>query len=181
MTGRGGRRGATARGFIRATGGRLARSGVAGGVRPHRYRYIAGARRRRSRHEAVPVSGTIDARMPLPADPRAVRAARGLVRDACELWGPPSACEDAELLVSEVVTNAIVHASGDAVVVVVRPARDGLRIEVHDGDSHPLRRRRPAADVVGGRGLQLVAALAKTWGVDRRHSGKAVWFELAPA
>jgi anti-sigma regulatory factor (Ser/Thr protein kinase) len=157
-----------------------ARSGARHAVRPgrRRRRLAGGASLPASRQLARPVVGAVDARLPLPADPRAVRAARGLVRDACELWGLPRACDDAELLVSEIVTNAVVHARGDALVVVVRPARAGLRVEVHDGDPHALQRRRPAPDALGGRGLQLVGELADAWGVERRQRGKAVWFEL---
>ncbi|MDQ1682089.1 MAG: hypothetical protein QOH99_630, partial [Frankiaceae bacterium] len=85
----------------------------------------------------------------------------------------------AELVVSELVTNALLHA-GPPVVVRVADLGDGdVRLEVHDtGRTLPVR---PLADGGGmtGRGLALVDALASRWGVEPLHDGKVVWAELS--
>ena len=124
------------------------------------------------------LSASGEARLPLPAGPRAVPEARRLVRDACLLWGLPGARDDAELLASEVVTNAVVHAGGPSLLVLVRAVRHGVRVEVHDRDPQGLRRRRLSTGGTGGRGLHLIARLARAWGVERMGAGKAVWFEV---
>jgi two-component sensor histidine kinase len=96
----------------------------------------------------------------------------------------PEVGETAALLVSELATNAVVHASSDFAVTVVYPTPDGrVRIEVVDrapGEPAPLR---PPPSDPHGRGLLLVASLAHAWGVKKagRRVGKTIWFELAPA
>lgn len=104
------------------------------------------------------------------------RALRELMRQRCR----SDAAEAAELLITEIVTNALVHTDrGAEVSVSLTPAR--LRVEVRD---HAARRPRPhvptADDGTHGRGLLLVQALADDWGVDAMAlgSGKVVWFEL---
>jgi anti-sigma regulatory factor (Ser/Thr protein kinase) len=82
------------------------------------------------------------------------------------------------LLTSELVTNAIVHGSGDA-TLVVEVARDHLHVEVLD--SAPMRNLQPLQvepSSEHGRGLAIVDALASSWGVEPRYVGKAVWFDL---
>lgn len=82
----------------------------------------------------------------------------------------------AELLVSELVTNALVHANS-AVTVSVEPREGAVRVVVADQDPHdPILRD----DVQGrvGRGLILVDRMATQWGVERSGTGKVVWFEL---
>ncbi|MFJ9829721.1 ATP-binding protein [Streptomyces sp. NPDC101160] len=93
-------------------------------------------------------------------------------------WGGPGATDVAELLTSELVTNALVHTEQGAIVTAtVDPEQ--LRVEVRDfvpdlkQPSVP-----PADDGTHGRGLVLVQALADSWGVDRSGAGKVVWFEL---
>jgi two-component sensor histidine kinase len=96
----------------------------------------------------------------------------------------PELCETAALLVSELATNAIVHAASEFAVTVVYPAPSGrVRIEVTDRDLTQPAPTRPPPHVPHGRGLFLVAALADEWGVEepRRRTGKAVWFELTPS
>jgi anti-sigma regulatory factor (Ser/Thr protein kinase) len=85
--------------------------------------------------------------------------------------------DDARLVVSELTTNAVVHA-GSPFSVAVRHEGSAIRIAVHD--SNPtlpvLRDGGPAAP--SGRGLHLVRALTSAWGVDRSPDGKTVWAEL---
>lgn len=94
--------------------------------------------------------------------------------------------DTAVLLVSELVTNAIVHTGSTVDVVVARdPKRmhDAeppalLRVEVHDRSARLPTRRHVGPDSESGRGLALVDALAHRWGVAREEVGKNVWFEL---
>ncbi|MFI1710314.1 ATP-binding protein [Streptomyces griseoruber] len=113
------------------------------------------------------------------ADLRAVPEARRAVRELLRGWGKPGRSETAELLTSELVTNALVHTDDEAVLTAtVSPA--GLRVEVRD--SVPGRPRPTVAtadDGTHGRGLVLVQSLADSWGVRAQGAGKVVWFELA--
>ncbi|MEU7412013.1 ATP-binding protein [Streptomyces sp. NPDC042638] len=112
------------------------------------------------------------------ADLRAVPEARQALRELLLHWGKPGRSEIAELLTSELVTNALLHTDDDAVLTaVVEPG--GLRVEVRD---FVARRPEPYAPVTDddthGRGLLLVQSLADTWGVRSHGVGKSVWFEL---
>lgn len=119
-----------------------------------------------------------------PKDPEAVAEARRFVADHLAQLTPAltdSQLDDVRLIVSELVTNAVRYGTepGDRVRVVVTPAADTVRIEVHD----PERRRphfKPVSDErPGGRGLLIVEAIAARWGVDERPFGKSVWAEVA--
>ena len=111
----------------------------------------------------------------LEADARSVGSARRLLRDAMSRGGTNAHIDDAVLVLSEIVTNALVH-TGNDFTVLVWSTPGGTRVEVEDSGTHlPIRRR--YADTAGtGRGLQLVEELADRWGAQRRGSGKAVWF-----
>jgi anti-sigma regulatory factor (Ser/Thr protein kinase) len=118
-------------------------------------------------------------RVRLRAEPVAVPEARSQVRAAIRSWGVSVDPEDAVLLTSELVTNAIRHEPGQAVTLVITLSCGQLRIDVHD-TSHTL----PAvadvpADAETGRGLLLVAALSADWGCYPTPTGKAVYFTLA--
>ncbi|MBL1065827.1 SpoIIE family protein phosphatase [Streptomyces sp. 7-21] len=112
-------------------------------------------------------------------DPRAesVREARRLVRESLASWDLTELEDSVELLVSEVVTNAVRYAERPVTVRLLRT--DVLRCEV--GDDVPqlprLRQAGPADE--GGRGLYLVQRLARRWGATRLGTGKLVWFEVA--
>jgi serine phosphatase RsbU (regulator of sigma subunit)/anti-sigma regulatory factor (Ser/Thr protein kinase) len=134
----------------------------------------------------------------LPGDEFAARAARRFLRAALAEWADPFFAErvvdDGTLLVSELVTNAVVHA-GTAVELVCRldPAESALVLEVTD--RHPARALRADRDAAppgasapadlaheraeDGRGLHLVATLADTWGVTYRRDRKTVWCRIA--
>ncbi|MBD0422873.1 ATP-binding protein [Streptomyces sp. TRM S81-3] len=115
-----------------------------------------------------------------PAEPDAVRAARSLVRGRLHGWGLDSVGDLAALLVSELVTNALRHATGPIGVRLVRSSVDGvLRVEVSDSLPEPPRERVAGPDDEGGRGLQLVASATRRWGTRPGEAGKTVWFELA--
>lgn len=112
------------------------------------------------------------------ADLRAVPDARRALRDLLRQWGKPGRSEIAELLTSELVTNALVHTDDDAVLTaVVEPG--GLRVEVRDFVARRPELRGPGTDDdTHGRGLVLVQSLADAWGVRPHGVGKSVWFEL---
>ncbi|MCG6493011.1 ATP-binding protein [Kitasatospora sp. A2-31] len=116
-----------------------------------------------------------------PADLVAVGAVRHRLRSALSRWGVPELADTAELLSSELVTNALLHTGRGAVFEAVLGADLRLRIEVQDSAARmPGRRRDPDAEyATSGRGLMLVEALADDWGVQLRGDGKVTWFELA--
>jgi PAS domain S-box-containing protein len=114
---------------------------------------------------------------------RSVAAARGFVRDTLQGWGLGEVVDDAVVLTSELVTNAVVHAGTSAQVLCLQED-DGVRVEVVD---HYPDREVPvlegglaqvSPDREGGRGLLLCAALAARWGVDYTAADKRVWFRL---
>ncbi|MFJ4774177.1 ATP-binding protein [Streptomyces uncialis] len=112
------------------------------------------------------------------ADLRAVPESRRAVRELLGHWGEPGQAETAELLTSELVTNALVHTERPAVLTVAAGPRR-LRVEVRDFVRRRPRSRVPVPDEgTGGRGLMLVESLADAWGVKGLGFGKAVWFEL---
>ena len=111
--------------------------------------------------------------------PRTV-AAPGVARRALRRWMDALECggdvvEDAVLLVSEVVTNAVVHACS-APRLIVTVVGDRLRVEVHDG-SRALPVMQPSSLAIGGRGLRIVDQLADAWGASITSTGKVVWIE----
>ncbi|MEU3535711.1 SpoIIE family protein phosphatase [Streptomyces murinus] len=132
-----------------------------------------------------PRSSVITARAAASFEPvgRSVATARSFVRDTLQGWGFADIVDDAVVLTSELVTNAVVHAGTHAEVLCLR-TDDGVRIEV--SDQYPEREvplqnsASPMAspDREGGRGLQLCAALASRWGVDYTPTHKHVWFQL---
>ncbi len=117
-----------------------------------------------------------------PGVPESAGQARRFVGQVLMAAGRPEAVEVAVLLVSELVSNAVLHAGTD-IEVVVRVLPERLAVEVHDqGGGHAIRRR--YSNMSGtGRGLMLVEELARDWGTVVTDSGKFVWFELelAPA
>ncbi|MER8188035.1 ATP-binding protein [Kitasatospora sp. NPDC094015] len=116
-----------------------------------------------------------------PADLGAVGAVRHRLRAALSRWGVPELADTAELLTSELVTNALVHTGKGAVLDAVLTAEQRLRIEVLDGTTRLPGRRPPTEWATSGRGLLLVEALADDWGVQLRGDGKVTWFELGTA
>jgi len=111
----------------------------------------------------------------LPCDVSSPAAARRLAR---AFAGRHENRDVIALLVSEVVTNVIVHTSSNVELHLSR--FDGnVRVAVSDRGSGTVKIR--DSDGAGGRGLQLVEALAQRWGVDARQDGKTVWFEVGAA
>lgn len=87
------------------------------------------------------------------------------------------ACDDAASLVSELATNAVIHARTPFTLVVSR-IEDNVRVSVHDGSAVLPRRRAYGLDAATGRGLRLLATMSSNWGIEAETGGKVVWFEL---
>ncbi|MCT4357891.1 SpoIIE family protein phosphatase [Streptomyces sp. Je 1-79] len=129
-------------------------------------------------------SSVITARAAATFDPvgRSVATARAFVRDTLQGWGYSEVVDDAVVLTSELVTNAVIHAGTAADVLCLR-SEDGIRVEVADRYPEreiPVQGGRTLAhpDRENGRGLLLCAALATRWGVEYTPTHKRVWFQL---
>ncbi len=108
-----------------------------------------------------------------------VAQARRLVERQLDDWGQSDLSEDARLVVSELLTNAALHASPPIKLRVARlPA--GVRLEVSDGSPELPLKLHAGTEVMTGRGWSLVEALCDSWGVQPAGSGKVVWATLLP-
>ncbi|MFJ2022457.1 ATP-binding protein [Streptomyces sp. NPDC087897] len=118
----------------------------------------------------------------LPARPESVAGARELARTRLDAWDlGRDACEAAVLIVSELVTNAVVHTASTRVVCELSRPGGRLRIAVQDQGHQPGGPRlRRSSDDEHGRGLLLVDAMSSAWGSHDagRASGRIVWAEL---
>ncbi|WP_413798882.1 ATP-binding protein [Streptomyces iranensis] len=112
--------------------------------------------------------------------PESAEAARKLVRTALAAWGQEDLIEDAELVITELVSNTVDHARLESIrVVVTRPSETFVRLGVVDRSRDvPYLRTDSNGDNTRGRGLLLVDALTDRWGTDRYRWGKQVWGEL---
>lgn len=86
--------------------------------------------------------------------------------------------DTAALLLSELLTNVVLHARTTATVNITLDTRC-LRVVVSDGAPGLPARRRPEPASVTGRGLMIVDAMSDAWGIDQLPAGKSVWFELS--
>ena len=116
----------------------------------------------------------------LPAVPESVPTARRFVRTALTDLDAAEACDDAVALVSELATNAVIHARTVYTIVVSRNA-NSARVGVHDHSNAVPRQRVSGSDALTGRGLRLVDAISCDWGVDLATRGKSVWFTVSCA
>jgi serine/threonine-protein kinase RsbW len=119
------------------------------------------------------------------AAPDAANRARRFVRETLTEWGKSgdfgleSVLDDALLLTSELVTNAVRYEASPTVTVAIRCSSGELRVEVHDSSRAMPVPSDAAADAENGRGLIIIAALADEWGFYPTRHGKAVFFTLA--
>lgn len=120
-------------------------------------------------------------RLELPATADDPGSARRFVTDQLKTWGYPNLTDDAALLTSELVTNAVIH-GGEPYAVEVVDLHDGILVTVEDASHSPLpAARRQDADAESGRGLAIVEALATAWGTSAvPDDGRVVWFRLTP-
>lgn len=117
-------------------------------------------------------------RTTLPSAVTTPAAARALARDALERGRRTVRLDDVALVVSELVTNAVVHGEGD-ITLDVAVDDDSVRVEVADREPHLPDQPNAALDAESGRGLLLVSRVATQWGVRRTSPGKVVWAHLA--
>ncbi|MCW2623028.1 MAG: ATP-binding region ATPase domain protein [Frankiales bacterium] len=123
-------------------------------------------------------------RLPVAHEPAAVsRVRHDMVIDLTARDVPASVVDDAALVISELVGNAVSHGtplSDGSLSVSWELTTHSLRLEVSDGGTGPARLPRSASpDAEGGRGLRLVDAVSRRWGVRRVRDGCVVWVELA--
>ena len=119
-------------------------------------------------------------RLQLPARPTSPGEARRFVGEVLRGHGldTDEVVEAALLLTSELVTNAVLHAAG-TINVDVDLDLTAVRVEVADGSADQPTPRDATPEETSGRGLHLVEAMARSWGVEQqREDGKVVWFEL---
>lgn len=115
------------------------------------------------------------------AEPERIAAARQQLRELLHDWTDAEQIDSAVLMVSEMVTNVLVHTDGHALLVAEVARGDAarrLRVEVADTSDELPHKRRPGEMASSGRGLLLMEMLADAWGVDPRGEGKSIWFEL---
>ncbi|MFJ9864133.1 ATP-binding protein [Streptomyces sp. NPDC101165] len=131
----------------------------------------------------LPFGSGATAAFELPARPAAVGTARRVLRDLLAAWGVAEPVrDDAVLVASELVTNALVHAAGERIVCRVRAAADRVRLEVEDQNRGPARpaQRQSGPDDQNGRGLFLVGALSADRGMTLApdRPARIVWADL---
>jgi anti-sigma regulatory factor (Ser/Thr protein kinase) len=114
----------------------------------------------------------------LTAQARAPSQSRRFVKETLARWDLEVLTDTAVLLISELVTNAIVHAQTDIAVTVEREGFASVAISVQDGSSVQPRLTAHAADSTTGRGLEILDELAASWSVVAHEAGKTVRFTL---
>ncbi|MFF3617912.1 SpoIIE family protein phosphatase [Streptomyces sp. NPDC002467] len=115
------------------------------------------------------------------AEPERIAGARQQIRELLHDWADEEQLDSAVLMVSEMVTNVLVHTDGDALLVAEAVGELGerrLRVEVADTSDELPHKRHPGEMASSGRGVLLMEMLADSWGVDPRGEGKTIWFEL---
>lgn len=116
----------------------------------------------------------------LVCDVRSVPEARHFVTDAVHRWNGPRDLSDAELLTTEIVTNAVVHGRTEVDLAVrYDPTTEMITVEVRDNGLEHLHRPEDDQHATSGRGLSIVDRVADSWGVTEvPGEGKVVWFAL---
>ena len=115
------------------------------------------------------------------AEPERVADARNQLRELLHDWASDDQIDSAVLLVSEMVTNVLVHTDAEALLVAEMTGKAGsrrIRVEVTDRSDALPHKRQPGELASSGRGLMLMELLSDAWGVDPRGEGKSIWFEL---
>lgn len=124
------------------------------------------------------MSSPNSAEVTLAGIPASVPSARRFVSVTLRSWGLEELADTAQLVVSELASNAVLHARSDFTVVLSLRADGTLRLEVLDRSPRRPAQRRHSSGAATGRGLSIVENLALEWGVDERPDGKAVWVQL---
>jgi GAF domain-containing protein/anti-sigma regulatory factor (Ser/Thr protein kinase) len=116
--------------------------------------------------------------MPLSTGVEAAGRARRFVSSVLTEWGLSGLADDAVLVASELVTNAVLHGVPPREIRLA-PVEGGIRVEARDGSRVVPVRPLATADTMTGRGIALIEAIGARWGVEQVEDGKAVWCELA--
>ncbi|MEU6403871.1 SpoIIE family protein phosphatase [Streptomyces sp. NPDC046985] len=115
------------------------------------------------------------------AEPEQIAVARHQLRELLHDWSCPDQVDSAVLLVSETLTNVLVHTDTDALLLAEVSGHKGerrMRVQVTDAGDELPHKRRPGELASSGRGLVLMELLADAWGVEPRGVGKSIWFDL---
>jgi anti-sigma regulatory factor (Ser/Thr protein kinase) len=104
--------------------------------------------------------------------------ARRFVADTLDEWHLSRFGDDACLVVSELVANAVIHSRTAIRVTVRSDGVDLVRVEVYDENSRLPTQSSPPLDATSGRGLAIVGAVATSWGTQSHDDGKTVWAQL---
>nr|BFD83754.1 SpoIIE family protein phosphatase [Streptomyces sp. Xyl84] len=115
------------------------------------------------------------------AEPERIAVARQQLRELLHDWASADQVDSAVLLLSEMLTNVLVHTDTDALLLAEvsgEPGERRMRVEVTDAGDDLPHKRRPGELASSGRGLVLIELLADAWGVEPRGVGKSIWFEL---
>ncbi|MFE1032311.1 SpoIIE family protein phosphatase [Streptomyces sp. NPDC058807] len=115
------------------------------------------------------------------AEPERIATAREHLRDLLHDWPSEDQLDASVLLLSEMLTNVLVHTDADALLVAEvtgEPGERRIRVEVTDSGDDLPHKRRPGEMASSGRGLMLVEMLADEWGVAPRGDGKSIWYEV---
>lgn len=119
----------------------------------------------------------LDSALQLPSDLGSAATARRFLADTLSAWSRQDLIDDATLLATELVTNAVVHAESE-VRLRITAVNDHIRVEVADTGRGALTLKAPSQEATGGRGLLLVEALSRSWGTSADTDEKIVWFEV---
>ncbi|HMC42897.1 MAG TPA: response regulator, partial [Acidimicrobiales bacterium] len=163
--------------------GRLAHFAMAGGAVAYMEKTVSS---RRLVDELLAVSGLLDAveealaeaRVLLAEDLTSGQSARRFVAEALDAWRASDVLQLVQLLLTELVTNSVVHARSDVDVAVLLGPRN-IRVEVADSNPVLPEPRDVDETSTSGRGLALVRDLSERWGAEARAQGKVIWFEVA--
>lgn len=128
-------------------------------------------------HSAVLSGERTEATQAFPAEPKDLSRARQFVVDTLRSWSLGRVADDAAIIVSELATNAILHAASDFVVALSLQS-DCVRLSVRDASAELPVTRAPSPSTISGRGLILISALADSWGTESVDDGKVVWVDL---
>jgi anti-sigma regulatory factor (Ser/Thr protein kinase) len=114
----------------------------------------------------------------LPGSPSSVSEARAFARRSLAGWHVTESIDSVLVSVNELVTNAVLHGR-EPITLSLEPLANGLRVEVADCSPQLPKVAAPSRTRTGGRGLRIVAALSRKWGMRRLpNGGKAVWAEF---
>jgi anti-sigma regulatory factor (Ser/Thr protein kinase) len=121
----------------------------------------------------------LEACLDFDSDPARVRLARSFVARTLRKWKLGALVDDAQLVVSELASNAVLHSGGEVRVTLRSDGKSWVRIGLRDDNPLLPVPGTFSYDATSGRGLSMVEALSTRWGVGREGRGKTVWAELA--